>query len=205
MDWTHAYEDPALEANSSSNIHAKADDFSENVSRVKQLLDLRLSDFLLDVGCHEGAYDVALAPFVAHLVGIDTCTLLIERARAKHIENAEFQVANANILPFPNATFDKVLASSVIQFCEPQALQEMERVLKPTGKILIQHIPNIAFRRWYLDGIGKLDKTEEEKQNIRARNEAVKWYDPKDFDCVIPDTIPYFFSVLKTPTNQEIL
>jgi ubiquinone/menaquinone biosynthesis C-methylase UbiE len=53
------------------------------------------------------------------------------------IANVEFRVANVYEIPFPDASFDAVLAHAVLQhLSEPeQALQEMHRVLKPGGII----------------------------------------------------------------------
>jgi len=98
---------------------------------------------VLDCGCGPGTITVGLAQIVAqgHVVGIDRELAELAQARRyaaqQGIANVEFRVANVYEIPFPDASFDAVLAHAVLQhLSEPaQALQEMQRVLKPGGII----------------------------------------------------------------------
>lgn len=96
---------------------------------------------VLDVGCGPGSITVGLAELVApaEVVGLDLQPGMVERARTlaaeRHVSNARFEVASVYELPFPNGSFDAVLASGLlIGLREPvQALGELRRVLRPGG------------------------------------------------------------------------
>lgn len=98
---------------------------------------------VLDCGCGPGTITVGLAQIVAQgqVIGIDRELAELEQARRyadqQGVVNVEFRVANVYEIPFPDASFDAVLAHAVLQhLSEPgQALQEMHRVLKPGGLI----------------------------------------------------------------------
>jgi ubiquinone/menaquinone biosynthesis C-methylase UbiE len=77
------------------------------------------------------------------------------RARKQQVPVA-FQVAFAQRLPFPNATFDAVACTLALHHVaeddQQSAVQEMYRVLKPEGRLLIAefdqgHGPH-ALLRW---------------------------------------------------------
>ena len=96
---------------------------------------------LLDCGCGPGTITVGLAAVVSpgQVVGIDIEDSQIERAQAhaaqQGITNVRFEVGNIYKLPFPDDSFDAVLAHAVLNYLsEPlRALQEMYRVLRPGG------------------------------------------------------------------------
>ncbi len=98
-------------------------------------------DRLLDVGCGSGAAVRAAAPIVAHAVGVDLSEGMIGRARelAGATPNIEFQVAEAEALPFEDATFTTLLCTtSFHHYPNPgSAVAEMARVLAPDGRIVI--------------------------------------------------------------------
>jgi len=57
--------------------------------------------------------------------------------------------ANAEHLPFPSQSLDRVLMLDIVEHLHPWelsiALQQAHRVLKPTGKLIVHTAPN----RWY--------------------------------------------------------
>jgi SAM-dependent methyltransferase len=76
-------------------------------------------------------------------------------AMAKRLRRrAEFTLASADDLPFPDASFDTVVSTLV--FCTvpdlPRALTEVRRVLKPGGQLLfLEHVraePGSKLERW---------------------------------------------------------
>lgn len=105
----------------------------------------------LDIGTGPGqivlkmAYRLSLWKFV----GVDRSATMIERAHTS-LESAindlagrvEFQVADGNRLPFPDASFDFVMCNSVLHhLAKPQnLLAEMARLVKPTGAILLRDL-----------------------------------------------------------------
>jgi SAM-dependent methyltransferase len=105
------------------------------------LSHLRSGMRVLDVGCGPGSITRGLADVVApaEVVGVDLQPAQVEQARAlaaeRQVTNVRFEVGSIYELPFPNGSFDAVLATGVlIGLREPvPALQELRRVLRPEG------------------------------------------------------------------------
>ena len=92
----------------------------------------------LDVGCGTGIFTelVLDACNPAAVFAVDPARAQIDHAsRSPVSQRANFQVADAQTLPFPNATFDVVAAALVINFIpdRPRALSEMRRVARAGG------------------------------------------------------------------------
>ena len=99
---------------------------------------------VLDVGCGEGAVLRDLLRFGArpeNMVGVDLLVSRLARARALNAGMA-FSVADAADLPYPDASFDLLLAftllSSIVDVeVRGAASSEMLRVLRPGGVLII--------------------------------------------------------------------
>jgi ubiquinone/menaquinone biosynthesis C-methylase UbiE len=92
----------------------------------------------LDVGCGNGAFTEAIiaraAP--AEVTGIDPAEGQLAYARTRPgAKLAQFQVAGAQALPFPDNCFDVAIMALVITFVPDPlaAVREMARVVKPGG------------------------------------------------------------------------
>ncbi|MHB1085438.1 MAG: methyltransferase domain-containing protein [Thiobacillus sp.] len=102
---------------------------------------------VLEVGCGSGAMLRSLArreDFTGTAIGVDQCSHFIDAARKfAQVEKVDhrlvFQVGDAHRLDFPSATFDAVIAHTLISHVtEPAAvLREMARVVRPGGTIVI--------------------------------------------------------------------
>lgn len=98
---------------------------------------------VLDVGCGFGLESLRLASLVqpdGRVVGIDRSAGFIEeaQARARQAKLAvEFQVADAEELPFPDASFDTARAERLLVYLpDPKrAVEEMRRVTRPGGTV----------------------------------------------------------------------
>jgi ubiquinone/menaquinone biosynthesis C-methylase UbiE len=98
---------------------------------------------VLDVGCGTGVVSRDLAQRVGEqgrVVGVDPSRHLIEeavrRARAEGLEGRiEFRAAEGSALPFPDGSFDLVVASAVFSHIADavQVLAEMTRVARAGG------------------------------------------------------------------------
>ncbi len=93
---------------------------------------------ILDLGCADGKLLLLLKTMGYEAVGIDIAQSFVERAKKKsgcpayqgHAENMEM---------FNDETFDCVISTEVIEHVESpfQALNEINRILKPKGKAII--------------------------------------------------------------------
>ena len=94
----------------------------------------------LDVGCGTGAFTelVVNRCSPAAVCAVDPARAQIDHACRQPVgKQADFRVADAQELPFPDATFDIVAAALVINFIpdRPRALSEMRRVARPDGLV----------------------------------------------------------------------
>lgn len=92
----------------------------------------------LDVACGTGDMAIELLKRGCSVTGIDLSEEMLAIARRKTAE-ANFQLANAEALPFDDATFDAVTSAFGIRnFVHlEKGLAEMARVLKPGGRMVI--------------------------------------------------------------------
>ena len=95
---------------------------------------------VLDLACGSGTAVLVATRRYCDVTGIDYVPELIERARNRAEASglpAQFLVADAQNLPFPDNSFDVILSVYGVQFAPDQekAAAEMVRVCKPGGKI----------------------------------------------------------------------
>jgi ubiquinone/menaquinone biosynthesis C-methylase UbiE len=103
-------------------------------------------DRVLDVGCGPGFFARMLAQTVGpkgYVVGIDAAPEMVEYAtrQARSLPNCRFQSGAAELLSFPDATFDVVVSSLMMHHLPEdlrlKAVREMRRVLQPGGTLLL--------------------------------------------------------------------
>ena len=122
-----------------------------------EALDLRAGQKVLDVAAGNGNVSLAAARRWCDVVSTDYVPSLLERGRARAAADGmsiEFKEADAEALPFADATFDVVVSTFGVMFTPNQdkAAAELMRVCKPRGKI--------GMANWTPDGfIGQLFKT----------------------------------------------
>jgi ubiquinone/menaquinone biosynthesis C-methylase UbiE len=104
---------------------------------------------LLEVGCGAGAMTARLAAGTRQPVAIDFSHPMLMHAR--RTASQSFAVADASRMPFQSASFDRVVCYSVfnnfpsLEFAEV-VIDELIRVAKPKGVVLIGQVPNAARR-----------------------------------------------------------
>ena len=95
---------------------------------------------VLDAGCGAGPLFAALRERGAVVSGFDASAGMLEQARRRLGADADLRVADlAEPLPYPDNSFDDVVASLVLHYLrdwEP-ALAEVRRVLRPGGRLIV--------------------------------------------------------------------
>ncbi|MGI8483516.1 MAG: class I SAM-dependent methyltransferase [Thermomicrobiales bacterium] len=97
---------------------------------------------VLELGCGDGrlwSENLNRVPTGVHLVLTDFSAGMVEATRSRlsaRLSNARYQVADAQAIPFEDATFDVVVANHMLYHVPnlEQALLEIRRVLKPDGR-----------------------------------------------------------------------
>lgn len=112
--------------------------------RILETLAPKLGESVLDVGCGPALLLADVAKAVGptgRAEGIDPseAMLALGRKRLGPITQANLQIGGAENLPFPDATFDAVVFTQVLCYVQdvPAALQEVRRVLRPGGRVLV--------------------------------------------------------------------
>jgi ubiquinone/menaquinone biosynthesis C-methylase UbiE len=122
-----------------------------------EAVDLRAGARVLDVAAGNGNAALAAARRWCEVTAVDYVPRLLERARERAAADRlpiEFREADAENLPFADASFDAVLSTFGVMFTPDQerAAQEMLRVCRPGGKIGLANWTPESF-------IGQLFKT----------------------------------------------
>ena len=105
-----------------------------------EAVDLHATDKVLDVAAGNGNASLAAARHFADVTSTDYVPALLEQGRRRAEADRlpiTFQVADAEALPFPDASFDVVLSTFGVMFAPNQerAARELRRVVKPGGRI----------------------------------------------------------------------
>jgi len=122
-----------------------------------EALDLRAGSRVLDVAAGNGNATLAAARRWCDVTSTDYVASLLEAGRARaqaEGHSVRFQEADAESLPFPDASFDAVISTFGVMFTANQtkAASELARVCKPGGKIGLANWTPESF-------IGQLFKT----------------------------------------------
>lgn len=96
---------------------------------------------VLDVGCGTGTHLDLYQSAGCEVFGIDSSPAMLDVARHKLGPQAELHQGDAAHMPYENGTFDLVMVTLTLHEMPPQTrsavLDEMTRVLKPGGRILV--------------------------------------------------------------------
>jgi len=114
------------------------------VTTVVDYLDIQPEDRVLDCGCGLGWFVKILGElYSSPLYGCDFDVPRLAAAQSEVGRRAGFSAADILLLPYPDAAFDKIVLSEVLEHLKDDAggLAEVCRVLKPGGRIAIT-VPN---------------------------------------------------------------
>jgi len=97
----------------------------------------RQADRAPDVGCGAGLSTAALVPLARHVVGLEPIPAMLTHQRTV-APRARFVIAEAERLPFADASFDLVAAAGSLNYADlPSAFGEVARVLTRDGTFLL--------------------------------------------------------------------
>ncbi len=103
----------------------------------------RLKGRVLENGCGVGTYLEHMAPYAGSIIGLEYD---LERASAAHSHATNVTNAACEHLPFASGSFEVILSHEVLEHVvdDRQSVQEMLRVLKPGG-IIVLFVPNLGY------------------------------------------------------------
>lgn len=100
---------------------------------------------ILEYGCGQGDFALWLIDQGATVFGIDISEFNIKRCQEKARDRKlnpnqyRFMVMNAHETTFPDKFFDRVVGNGILHHLElPEAMREIDRILKPEAKALFQ-------------------------------------------------------------------
>jgi trans-aconitate methyltransferase len=92
---------------------------------------------ILDLGCGDGQLTARLAATGADVVGVDASETMVAAARARGVAA---DVASAESLPYPDASFDAVFSNAVLHWVRNHdaMMDQVRRVLKPGSRFVAE-------------------------------------------------------------------
>ena len=119
-------------------------------------MEIEDDDTVLDLGCGSGALDRLLAKRVPNgrIVATDVNQFLLREAASLNGGDGRitFQEANAEALPFADASFDMAFSITVLEECDAdRALRELRRGVRPGGRVGIAVRAIDLPQWWHLD------------------------------------------------------
>ena len=131
---------------------------SRRLSQALEVAGIAPGMRVLDIGCGRGEILRHCAGLGARAYGVDYAPVAARMARrlVTASEGAEavagVYMADAKRLPFPSASFDRVLMFDLVEHLQPwelaQALAEARRVLRHDGRLVIHTAPNAWYDRY---------------------------------------------------------
>jgi SAM-dependent methyltransferase len=131
---------------------------SRRLRQACEVAQVRPGMQVLDVGCGRGETLRHCAGLGVRVYGVDYAAVAARMAQ-RLVETGEemggvagVSMADAKRLPFPAASFDRVLMFDLVEHLRPwelnQALAEARRVLRPDGRLIIHTAPNAWYDRY---------------------------------------------------------
>ena len=105
---------------------------------ISELLKEIPKEKMLELGCGTGHWTEVFIDQGSKVTGIDISEAMLSIARCKNLD-ADLRMANSESLPFEGESFDSIASITMLEFVESQdkAIQEMFRVLKPNGHLIM--------------------------------------------------------------------
>ncbi len=145
------------------------------------LAALPLEGRLLDVGGGTGRVASALRPYVRQVIVADASRPMLRYAASR--PGLQAGAALSECLPFPNASFERILMVDALHHVadQPQTARELLRLLKPGGRIVIEE-PNI--HKWPVKMIALAEKGLGMRSHFLAPSQIAALFSPTRTEIV---------------------
>ena len=161
--------------------YSDRENLSDRWDHIAQIVDLRPSDLVLDMGCAEGLISFEVAKYVSHVDGVEINPHLLERANSeamgKKVKNVSFAVGSVIDFRVSPKSYDVVLFLGVMgkrAGAKRVGLAELERLLAATRRQIIIRA-NVQKRAYMQD--------EKDEGDFRL-HEILAMMDRQDFDGI---------------------
>jgi arsenite methyltransferase len=131
---------------------------------VREAVDVRPGERILDLGCGPGYYVAELAEQVGPegaVAGLDLSApmLAVARSRCEGLANTSLAEGEATALPFEDASFDAVVSVQVMEYVPDvaAALAEIHRVLRPGGRVVLWDVDWTTVS-WHSDDPARMER-----------------------------------------------
>ena len=151
--WAKKYKNPQI-------ISGYGNTWSNNkinylINDIRTKLEIESGEYLLDVGCGSGFILKEIHGDFKNVVGLDLSTEMLLHTKQNKIKNLELVNGELANLPFKDNYFDRVLCYFVfinlpsLTYAE-KAVEELIRITKENGIILIGQVPNLYMKeQWF--------------------------------------------------------
>jgi SAM-dependent methyltransferase len=118
---------------------------------------------ILDWGCHHAPDACLIRARFGQAVALHGCDIVDPHQYEDFFRYAGLeyrQLAHPFQLPYPDAQFDAVIASGVLEHVpmDYESLKELHRVLKPGGRLMVGYLPNArSVEEWWMRVSGRND------------------------------------------------
>jgi ubiquinone/menaquinone biosynthesis C-methylase UbiE len=130
----------------------------EDLARSLGIVD---REAVLDVGCGSGAWLPALGRLNSRVVGVDPDGGSVEIARraSEGSDNVEVRLMHAEKLELEDESFDTLVCMTALPYLgQPEAPQEMARVLKANGRLVLGTVGTGYYAKHVVEGIRADDR-----------------------------------------------
>jgi SAM-dependent methyltransferase len=173
----------------------RAEQVCRNPMSLAEWLDLDSAQAVLDVGCNVGGLLQGISQIKPNirLAGVEVNREALTAAR-RSLPSASLHVCGAEAMPFGDAEFDCVTCVEVLEHIPADlrrpALQEICRVLKPGGHLLLQ-VPHAGAFAWLDPGnarfrfprlYSRLLRRGQRDLGMQERTEGVLWHQHFEMD-----------------------
>jgi ubiquinone/menaquinone biosynthesis C-methylase UbiE len=142
--------------------------------RIDITVELAEGDNLLEIGCAGGEITANLSKKIANVVASDISLTYLKKAK-KNAPSGKFVRLDIHNLPFDDESFDCVVCTEVLEhvYSPYKALDEIHRILKPKGSLILSVPNNMTFSRIF----GHLMKRKEQYISLDKMDMHINFFD----------------------------